>query len=263
MPKERDVRFVLGVQPAREAIAVHGAKLRVLIEGRDLRSRHAPGEGEPVLEAVARYARDRGAEVERVDRGTLDRIAQGERHQGVIVEAPPLAILDESIIIEATGDRPPLIVALDELTDPHNFGAIVRSAVAFGATGIVWSEDRSAPLSPAMTRASAGAVEHARLCRVTNLARTLGTFVDAAMQVVGLDTSATDMLHELPLGLPTCLVVGSEGKGLRKATKRACSRLAKLPMHGPIASLNASVAAAIALYEVVRQRQGVGTVEPR
>ncbi|MGZ3424304.1 MAG: 23S rRNA (guanosine(2251)-2'-O)-methyltransferase RlmB [Polyangiales bacterium] len=248
------MRLVLGIQGAREAIVAHGSSLRVLVETR------APGrEAAPQLEALARFATDRGAKVERVDRSMLDRLAKGERHQGVIVEAPPLPIVSlEDLVVGTEEGAPALVIALDELTDPHNFGAIVRSAVALGATGVLWPEDKSAPLSPAMARASAGAVEHARLCRVSSLPRALSELATGGLAVIGLDASGTAELSTLDLRVPVCLVVGSEGKGLRHATKRACTGLAKLPMHGPIASLNASVAAAIALYEVVRQRAHAG-----
>lgn len=240
------MRLVLGVQGAREAIIAHGTKLvRVLVEERR--------EEAPQLEAIARFAHDRGVKLERVPRSTLDRLAQGERHQGVIVEAPPLRIHRLADLHEGL-DHDGLFVALDELTDPHNFGAIVRSAVALGADGIVWPEDKSAPLSPAMARASAGAVEHARLCRVSSLPNALTELANAGIAVIGLDASASEYLDALDLTVPTCLVVGSEGKGLRRATRKACTAVARLPMHGPVASLNASVAAAIALYEVVRQR---------
>jgi 23S rRNA (guanosine2251-2'-O)-methyltransferase len=252
-PREAFTRLVYGIQPAREAIAVHGAKLvRVLVEQR-------PREAEQ-LEAIARFAHDRGAPVQRVDRGMLDRLAHGERHQGVIVEAPPFAILDPStLMMVPEGAPPPLLIALDELTDPQNFGAIVRSAVALGATGVAWPEDRSAPLSGAMVRASAGAVEHARLCRVRSLPRLLSDFAEGGLSVIGLDAATPTHLHALPLTGPVALVVGAEGKGLRKATKHACTALARLTMPGPIGSLNASVAAALALYEVVRQREGVSS----
>jgi 23S rRNA (guanosine2251-2'-O)-methyltransferase len=241
------MRLVLGIQGAREAIIAQGSGLRVLIETRR--------EVAPQLEALARFAHDRGAKVERVDRSVLDRLAKGERHQGVVVEAPPLRIVTlEDLVVSENA----LVIALDELTDPHNFGAIVRSAVALGATGVVWPEDKSAPLSPAMARASAGAVEHARLCRVSSLPRALTELAEGGLSVIGLDASAEKELSAIDLSAPVCLVVGSEGKGLRHATKRACTGLAKLPMRGPIASLNASVAAAIALYEVVRQRAHAG-----
>ncbi len=236
------MRLVLGIQGAREAIVAHGKALgRMIIEQRR--------EPAPQLDALARFARDRGVTVEQTSRSVLDRMAQGDRHQGVIVEAPPLKMLDLAELRDAT-----LTIALDELTDPQNFGAIVRSAVALGAEGVLWPEDKSAPLSPAMARASAGAVEHARLCRVNSLPNALAELAANAVSVIGLDASAEHTLDAIDLTGPVCLVVGSEGKGLRRATRRACTDVGKLPMRGPLASLNASVAAAIALYEVVRQR---------
>jgi 23S rRNA (guanosine2251-2'-O)-methyltransferase len=236
------MRLVLGIQGAREAIVAHGKSLgRMLIEKRN--------EPAPQLDALARFARDRGVTVEQAPRSVLDKMAQGDRHQGVIVEAPQLKMLTLEDLKDAT-----LTIALDELTDPQNFGAIVRSAVALGAEGVIWPEDKSAPLSPAMARASAGAVEHARLCRVSSLPNALAEIAANAVHVIGLDASADHTLDAIDLTGPVCLVVGSEGKGLRRATRRACTDAGKLPMRGPLGSLNASVAAAIALYEVVRQR---------
>lgn len=257
-PKERDEsgpRWVLGVQASREAIRVHGDKIaRVCVEKR--RGDDGPGEG------VAKMARDRGLRVELVERSFLDKIASGALHQGIATEAPPLAMTPlESIAVDPDRAEPTLVIALDELTDPHNFGAIVRSAVALGAHGVIWPEDKSAPLSMAMTRASAGAVEHATLCRVTSLPRALGELHDAGVRVVGLDSSGERAIGDVDLKGPICLVVGSEGKGLRKAVKAACDVTVKLPMPGPIDSLNASVAAAIALYEVVRQRGPASTID--
>jgi 23S rRNA (guanosine2251-2'-O)-methyltransferase len=240
-----ETRWIFGIQPAREAIAVHGGALRrVLVERRAKDAEH--------LDGVARFARDRGAPVERVDRSEIDRLAQGERHQGVAVEAPPLRVLDDPRLL--VDPSPALVVALDEITDPQNFGAIVRSAVALGATGVLWPEDKSAPLSAAMARASAGAIEHARLCRVRSLPRALEVLREAGvLRIVGLDMSGA-RIDEEPLDGPIVLVVGSEGKGLRRATKSACTQMVRLPMRGPIASLNASVAAALAIYEAARRR---------
>src|SRR5262249_21738504 len=143
-----------------------------------------------------------------------------------------------------------------ELQDPQNFGAIIRSAVALGATAIVWPEHRSAPLTAATFRASAGAVEHASLCRVSALPPALETMKRSGLAVVGLDANGTSSIDALDLTGPVALVVGAEGKGLRKTVKSVCTSLARLPMRGPIASLNASVAIAIAIYEVMRQRAG-------
>jgi len=237
------VRLVCGLQPVREAIRAHGAALdKVLV----LQMKDAPQ-----LEALARFAKDQGAHVERVSKNVLDAMAKGARHQGAIALAPELRL---SPLAEIARAKDALVVALDELEDPQNFGAIVRSAVAMGATAVVWPEHHSAPLSPATFRASAGAVEHATLCRVASLPEALARLAEAGLEIVGLDASADQAIDAVDLRRPVALVVGAEGKGLRRSVKRATKTLARLPMKGPVASLNASVSAAIALYEARRQR---------
>jgi 23S rRNA (guanosine2251-2'-O)-methyltransferase len=239
-------RLVAGLQPVREAIRAHGAKLeRVLVEA----ARDAPQ-----LEALARFAGDQGAKVERPARSELDRLAHGVHHQGALAFAPELHLHSLHDLLEPGVDATTLVVALDEVQDPQNFGAVIRSAVAMGATAVVWPEHRSAPLSLATFRASAGAVEHARLCRVSALPSALERLRAEGVTVVGLDMNGPAPIHQVALTGPVALVVGAEGKGLRKTVKQVCDSLVHLPMPGPVASLNASVAVAIALYEVVRQR---------
>ena len=236
-------RVVAGLQPVREAIRAHGEKLeRVLVEG----ARDAPQ-----LDALARFATDHGARVERPSRAELDRIARGVHHQGAIAFAPELRLVG---VADVPLDAATLVVALDEVQDPQNFGAVIRSAVAMGATAVMWPEHRSAPLSAATFRASAGAVEHARLCRVSSLPPALESMRAGGATIVGLDMDGDQSIDRVDLARGVVLVVGAEGKGLRKTVKRVCDTLARLPMPGPVASLNASVAVAIALYEVVRQR---------
>jgi 23S rRNA (guanosine2251-2'-O)-methyltransferase len=237
-------RMVTGLQPVREAIRVHGDKLeKVLVEA----------DAGPQIEAVARFATDRGASVQRVSRSDLDRAAKGARHQGAIAFAPDFHLVSLHEISDPL-DPNAVIVALDEIEDPQNFGAVIRSAVALGAGTILWPEHHAAPLSPATFRASAGAVEHARLCRVGSLTNALQTLRDAGAHVLGLDANAERAIGDKKLEGAVVLVVGAEGKGLRKPVKRLCTELVKLPMKGPIDSLNASVAAGIALYEVLRGR---------
>lgn len=237
-------RLVTGLQPVREAIRVHGAKLEsVLVEEN----------GGPQIEAIARFATDRGAKVVIVRRAELDRTSKGARHQGAMAYAPDLALVELEELI-AHLDECPVIVALDEIEDPQNFGAVIRSAVALGAGAIVWPEHHSAPLSPATFRASAGAVEHARLCRVSSLGSAIERLHAAGVRSIGLDANADKAIAEIPVDGPLLLVVGAEGKGLRKPIKRACNELAKLPMSGAIDSLNASVAAGIALYDLIRRK---------
>lgn len=237
-------RLVTGLQPVREAIRVHGDRLeRVLVEER----------GGPQIEAVARFATDRGATVVRVSRGELDRASKGARHQGAIAYAPELTLVTiDDLAKELAADT--VIVALDEIEDPQNFGAVIRSAVALGATSVLWPEHHAAPLSPATFRASAGAVEHARLCRVTSLPSALDRLSAAGATLVGLDANADKDIRDVTADGAVVLVIGAEGKGLRKPVKRACTELARLPMSGVLDSLNASVAGGIALYELLRRR---------
>ena len=239
-------RLICGLQPVREAIRTHGARLArvVVLEPRT-------PETSPQLEALARFAHDQGARVERLARSELDRVARGVRHQGAIAFAPELRIAALDAIELG---KQALLVALDEVQDPQNFGAVIRSAVAMNATAIVWPEHRAAPLSAATFRASAGAIEHATLCRVAALPHALETLRERGVFVVGLDVTGETTIDRVDLAGPVALVVGAEDKGLRKTVKRACDALARLPMPGPIGSLNASVAVAIALYEAVRQR---------
>ena len=241
-----DQRIICGLQAVREAIRAQAQSLvRVVVATSN------DGASSPQLEALARFARDRGAPVERLSSQEVDRLARGVRHQGAVAVAPPLAVasLDDLVLGDAA-----LLVVLDELQDPQNFGAVVRSAVALGATAVVWPEHRSAPLSSATFRASAGAVEHATLCRVPSLPPALEALKSRGLVCVGLDMDGDSRLEDVDLTGPLALVAGAEGKGLRRSVKHSCDTLARLPMPGPIDSLNASVAVAIALYEAVRQR---------
>jgi 23S rRNA (guanosine2251-2'-O)-methyltransferase len=231
----------------REAIRVHGAGLELVAVDADL------CRASPQLDALARFARDRGAVVNELPRAGLDKLARGVRHQGALALAPELSIRPlQDLPLNADA----LVVVLDEVQDPQNFGAVIRSAVAMAATAVIWPEHKSAPLSPATFRASAGAVEHATLCRVPSLPVALDELRGRGVVTVGLDATANMAIDRADLNRPVALVVGAEGKGLRKSVKRACTALVRLPMPGPIESLNASAAAAIALYETVRQRQG-------
>jgi 23S rRNA (guanosine2251-2'-O)-methyltransferase len=235
-------RLVLGIQPVREAVRAHG---RLVTEVAIERGDH------PQLEALARFARDQGIEVKEVSRAELDRHAKGGRHQGALAFAPALRVLS---LTEWRPAPDAVLLALDGIEDPQNFGAILRSAVALGAGGVLWAEHASAPLTPATFRASAGAVEHAVLVRVAALPSALHDLAARGFPAVGLEAHGDVDLADMDLSGPTVVVIGSEGKGLMKSVRRACARIARLPMGGAIDSLNASVAAAIALYEARRQR---------
>ena len=178
-------RLVVGLHPVREAIRVHREQLsQVLIDARPI-SR---------LNAIERFARDQGVTgVERVSALELDRVSGGVQHQGVIAIAPPLRLVELDVLVQ---DKNLLAVALDEIQDPQNFGAVVRCAVAIAGAAIIWGEHASAPLSLAMFRASAGAIEQARLCRVPSLRDALRRLADSQVRVIGLDARAPRALHE-------------------------------------------------------------------
>jgi 23S rRNA (guanosine2251-2'-O)-methyltransferase len=234
---------VVGLQPVREAIRRHGSALHeVLIDARP----------SPKLEALARFASDQGvARVSRLARDELERLSHGVAHQGAAAYAPELELL---ALETALGRADGLGLALDSLQDPQNFGAVIRSAVALGGAAVIWGEHASAPLTTATFRASAGAIEHARLCRVPSLHEALAGLCDQGVRVIGLDPAAPTRLSELDLTGPTTLVLGGEGEGLSRAVRRSCTQLAALGGLASIDSLNASVAAGVALYEALRQR---------
>ena len=239
-------RLVLGIQPVRELLRSRGGKgTRVYIHG----------EESGRLEGLARLAREAGAEVVVPGRGELDRMAKGGMHQGVIAEGPDLVVLDEhSLFDRLETETAPRVIVLDGVVDPHNFGAVIRSAVALGAPYVVWGEHASAPLTPTTFRASAGAVEHATLARVRSLVGTVRELVARAFTVVLLDPDGDVALREVDLTGPCAIIVGAEDKGAKPAVRKAATHRARLEMTGRVQSLNASVAAAVAIYEVHRQR---------
>ena len=242
-PAGPQARLVAGLQPVREALRAHGGAVSEV--------RLVRGDN-PRLAALARFCRDQGVAVRPATRAELDRLCRGVRHQGAVAFAPALQL----IAIEALLARDPqLLVALDGVTDPHNFGATVRSAVAFGADGVVWGEHHAAPLSPSMFRASAGAVEHATLCQVASLRAAVTACQAAGVLTVALDSNGETPLAQVDLTAPCLLVIGAEDKGVGRGVRRACAVTARLPMRSAVASLNASVAAATALYEAIRQKK--------
>lgn len=238
-------RIVTGPRAVVEAARADAGRVHVvyLLRGRRKALRE-------LVDEVAR----RGVRIEEREPAELDAIARGHKHQGVVAITGEYAYAELEDVIAGAAE-PPLFVALDQITDPHNFGAIVRSAVAFGADGLIVPKKRAAPVTPVVVRASAGATEHARIARVTNLARTIASLVDQGVDAVGLDAEGdvdVDDLPPAPWG--RLLVVGAEGSGLRRLVRERCSHLARIAHPGPVGSLNASVAASIALFAAWRQR---------
>ena len=195
--------------------------------------------------------------VEAVTRDELDRLSQGQLHQGVVLEttALPRHRLEDWLNTPACA-KDAIVVLLDSIEDPHNFGAVIRSASALGVSGVIFAKDRSAPLSPAATKAAAGAMEYIDLIQVTNLARSIRSLQDNGFWVASLEADATQDLWQANFTGRIALVIGSEGKGTRRLVRERCDFSLRIPLTGPITSLNASVSAAIALTECARQRSG-------
>lgn len=216
----------------------------------------APGGRRPEYGEIVRLARENGVPVQPVVPAYLQRLAGSKRAQGVAAQAAPLAYATLEAILQRATERqePPLVLALDQIEDPQNLGAVLRSAEATGVHGVVIPARRAAPATAAVARASAGALAHVPLARVGNLARTLEELGEAGLTVVGLAGEAETSLFSLSLVGPLVLVVGSEGRGLRRLVREKCHYLACLPRRGRVNSLNAAAAAAVALYEVLRQR---------
>jgi 23S rRNA (guanosine2251-2'-O)-methyltransferase len=209
------------------------------------------------LERLKAMAGERAIAIEAVDRSKLDALAQTRAHQGVLAYAPARRQVDLSdLLARANRSEPALLVALDGVEDPQNLGAIIRSAEAAGAHGVVATERRSAPLGPGAIKASAGAVEHLPVARVVNLARAIEEMKEAGVWVFGADGGGDRVYHEADLSGPVVLVIGGEGRGLSRLVRERCDFLIRIPMFGRVNSLNASAAAAILLFEVRRQREG-------
>ncbi|MCA1646282.1 MAG: 23S rRNA (guanosine(2251)-2'-O)-methyltransferase RlmB [Chloroflexi bacterium] len=201
-------------------------------------------------------ARRRHIPIETFNRRELDRRA-GDHHQGVVAEAEPFAYahLDDLLVTAAERGEPPLLLALDSLQDPQNFGTLLRTAQAVGADGVLVPEHRAVGVTPAVSNASAGAVEHLRVARVTNLGRALGQLKSQGVWVYGLTVDAGLAYWDVDLSGPLALVVGSEGSGLGRLVREACDVLVRIPMaDSGLQSLNASVAGSIVLYDAFRRR---------
>ena len=212
---------------------------------------------ERVTEAV-RLAGNRNIALLEVSRGELDRKTGGLVHQGIALQVPPFAYQDLADVLAASAESPaaPLLVALDGVTDPRNLGAVLRSALAFGAQGVIVPERRSAGVTATAWRTSAGAAARVPVARVTNLVRALKQCQDAGLLVVGLDADGATSLDDLEMAVdPIVVVVGSEGRGLSRLVGQTCDLTVSIPMSAAAESLNASVAAAVTLAEIARRRR--------
>jgi 23S rRNA (guanosine2251-2'-O)-methyltransferase len=241
-----------GIHAVKEALEAGRSFDRIVI---------ARGRQDTRVAEIVQLARKQNVAVRFEDRSQLDRLAESKDHQGVVglVAARAAATLDD--ILEAAnagtgrGEKG-LIVLLDGVEDPHNLGAIIRTALAAGAHGVVTPERRAAGLTDTVARASAGAIAHLPVAKVTNLARTMEELKQAGYWLVGLHENAAKNYTEVDYNSPMGIVLGGEGKGLHELTRKRCDFVVSLPTTGPVRSLNVSVAAGVVLFEALRQRRG-------
>jgi 23S rRNA (guanosine2251-2'-O)-methyltransferase len=240
-----------GIHAVREALEAGGTFDRIVI---------AKGRQDSRVEDIVQLARERGIAVRFEDRGQLDRLANSRDHQGVvaIAAARAAATLDDILQHANTAKgRAGLIVLLDGVEDPHNLGAIIRTALAAGAHGVVIPERRAVGLTDTVARASAGALAHLPIAKVTNLARSMEDLKEAGYWLVGLDENGEKRYTEVDYTSPTGIVMGGEGNGLHELTRKRCDYVVSLPTIGPVKSLNVSVATGVVLFEALRQRNAV------
>ena len=213
----------------------------------------AEGHRGPRVKELIQLARSQGIAVRFAPGVALERAAGTPQHQNVVAFCAAKAYDDLETLVSASPQ--PLIVALDGVEDPGNLGAVARTAVAAGADGIVLPERRAARLTPGAARASAGALEHLKVARVTNLTRALNTLKEHNLWVYGFEAAARKSYLELDYSNGCALVLGGEGQGLHRLVRETCDQLARIPLYGPVVSLNVSAAAAVILYEAARQRR--------
>lgn len=216
----------------------------------------AEGDRAGSVKEILSLARERGIVVQSVNRSKLEAVAGGLRHQGVLAYVSPVAYAELEDILKRAEEKeePPFLLLLDELEDPHNLGALLRTADAAGVHGVLIPKRRSVPLNATVAKTSAGAVEYVPVARIGNISQTLRELKQRGMWVAGADMDGEQTYYEADLTGPLVLVVGSEGHGMSRLTREHCDFVVRMPMAGRINSLNASVAGSILMYEVMRQR---------
>lgn len=242
------MNLICGINPVLEALAAGTRHFDRLLVVKGLRNPR-------VAEAISRAAQ-RGVPLRFEARETLDRMASGVAHQGVVAVVSAKPTIDLETLL-AHARQPALVMALDGVEDPRNLGAILRSVEAAGGDGVLLPDRHSVGLTETVARASAGALEHVKVARVGNLAQAIGTLKERGLWVIGFDAAGSERWDRVDYQRPVALVLGGEGRGLRRLVRERCDQVASIPLFGHLGSLNVGVAAGIALYEVVRQRGNV------
>ncbi|WP_206485163.1 23S rRNA (guanosine(2251)-2'-O)-methyltransferase RlmB [Thalassotalea sp. G2M2-11] len=218
------------------------------------------GRDDERLKPIINLSRKYGIPTQLVNRKVLDDKSKGEQHQGVVARVTPgktftEADLDDILLAAQQQSKDPFLLILDGVTDPHNLGACLRNADAAGVQAIIVPKDNAARLSATVRKVAVGAAETVPLIQVTNLARTMKQLQQMGVWIIGTAGETDTCLYEVKMNGPMALVMGAEGKGMRRLTRENCDQLVKLPMAGTVSSLNVSVATGICLFEIVRQRQ--------
>jgi 23S rRNA (guanosine2251-2'-O)-methyltransferase len=219
----------------------------------------ADGQKEGSIKKILAKAKEQGIVISYVDRQKLNSLSESDNHQGVIafIAAYDYKPLDELLEEIAAKEEEPFLIILDEISDPHNLGSIMRTADAVGAHGIIIPKRRAVGLTPVVAKTSAGAIEYVPVCRVTNIARTIDALKEKNIWVAGADMAGEQTHFKSNMTGKFALVMGSEGQGISRLVKEKCDFLINIPMIGKVSSLNASVAASVIMYEVFKQRQGL------
>jgi 23S rRNA (guanosine2251-2'-O)-methyltransferase len=234
--------------------------LEALRSGREINKIFiAEGSQRGQMKQVLEEAKERGIVAQFVPKKKVDSLSQTQAHQGVIASIAAYQYYDVEDLFEVAEERgeQPFFLILDELEDPHNLGSILRTADAVGAHGVIIPKRRAVGLTATVAKASTGAIEYVRVARVTNLAMTIDKLKDKGIWLVGTDASAKEDYRQFDGNMPLALVIGSEGKGMSRLITQKCDFLIKMPMVGQVTSLNASVAASILMYEVLRKRNPI------
>lgn len=222
----------------------------------------AEGAQKHLTQPILAEAKNRGIVVQFVDKRKLDQMAPGMQHQGVVAQAAPYAYVEVEDLLARAAERgePPFLLVLDEIEDPHNLGSILRTAECTGVHGVIIPKRRSAAVTATVSKTSAGAVEYVPVARVTNLVQTMEQLKESGVWVVGTDVAAKEEIYQggnIFTGA-VAIVIGNENKGMGRLVRETCDVLLKLPMSGQLNSLNASVAAGVVMYEVLRRRRAQG-----
>jgi 23S rRNA (guanosine2251-2'-O)-methyltransferase len=248
------MEVLYGIHPVEEAIRSGARQLDHVSVARERRDEK--------LDRLVELCRSEGIRVTHESKDTLTKLARSEMHQGVLAMVRERKFLAIEDLLEGEKDGPRFFLALDGVEDPHNLGALLRTAEGAGVDGVILPERRSAPITATVAKTSAGASEHVKVARVTNLVRSLEQLKQKNVWVLGLDERGSPDYMDFDFKTDCVLVLGREGAGLHDLVKKTCDHLLRIPMAGKVASLNVSVAGAVVMYEAMRQRRAVAAPVP-